>query len=195
MIKILAIDPAIRNLGLARMQFDPGTSQLTVVDIMLVTTESESGKTVRKNSDDLRRARLLQDAIKYYSKDMDIVMAEVPVGTQSARGAMSNGICIGLIAAINKPIIEVTPSEAKMASIGRKTASKEEIIDWAFRVNPDLDWKIRWSKGVKRLTHANEHMADAIAIGHAGIKTSEFKNAVAMVNAISGINMLPRNGV
>ena len=83
---------------------------------------------------------------------------------------------------LNKPLIEVTPTEAKKASVGRATATKDEIIDWAFKKYPNLNWlKSAQSKRPSKLTDANEHLADAIAVGHAGVKTSEFRAAAAML--------------
>ena len=184
MIRFTAIDPSLNNLGLALMEYDPIKNLLSVVKIKLVQTESLMEKKTRRNSDDLRRADELLAGIQSFEKLSDLMIAEVPVGTQSSRGAISNGICIGVLAAITKPLIQVTPAEAKKATVGRGTASKDEMIDWAVRNYPDAEWLRRKLKGKSVLVDKNEHMADAIAIGHAGILTQEFKAAVAMMLAI-----------
>jgi hypothetical protein len=41
------------------------------------------------------------------------------------------------------------------------------------------------SKRPGKLTDANEHLADALAIGYAGVKTPEFRAAAAMHNALN----------
>jgi hypothetical protein len=180
MVKVLSLDPAMRNLGICIGEVDPVTLEVTPELIALVQTSDASGKTVRKNSDDLRRASELWSEIDALQKQVDLVIAEVPTGTQSARGAMPNGICIGLLAAIHKPLIQVTPTEAKMVAVGRKNASKEEMIEWASTRFPNLGWKTVKRKGVVHMTADNEHMCDAVAIMFAGVKTTEFKSAMAM---------------
>lgn len=69
--------------------------------------------------------------MKELEKDVNMVVVEVPVGSQSARSMASYGICIGILASITKPMIQVTPTEVKMATVGSKTASKQDMIDWA----------------------------------------------------------------
>jgi Holliday junction resolvasome RuvABC endonuclease subunit len=183
-MKILAIDPALSNIGFARLIVpDDITSKEIILDgIRLVHTKKQSGKTVRKNSDDLRRASEGWEAMEEEAEWADIVAAEIPSGTQSARGAMSNGISLGLLAALGfkRPLIEVTAAEAKKIVTGRSTGSKSEMIQWAVAKFPDANWQRKRFKGEMRLLDSNEHMADAIAIGLAALRTPEFKAAVAM---------------
>ena len=108
------------------------------------------------------------------------MFVEVPVGSQSARAMASYGVCIGLLAALSdKPLIEVTPTEVKLAAVGSKTASKQEMISWASDLYPHLNW-IK-SRGKSELADKNEHIADAIGAIHAGILTDEFARLVAAV--------------
>ena len=144
--------------------------------------------TVRKNSDDLRCARELITAIRKATKDCVLCVAEVPVGTQSARAAWSLGIALCTLGTIDKPLIEVTPSEVKLSTVGKKTASKTEMIGWAMDQHPRLDWKVRKVKGVFKPVAANEHMADAIAAIYAGVYSEQFKQFVAAFNSIRNSN-------
>jgi Holliday junction resolvasome RuvABC endonuclease subunit len=180
-LKLLAIDPALSNVGFALLTVSDSGS-LWCEDIDLVQTENEKGKTVRQNSDDLRRAVMSYERIKKHAEWADLIAAEIPVGTQSARGAMSNGISLGLMAAIStyKPVIQVTPTEAKRVATGRKTASKDEMIQWAMGLYATLPWRRLNNKPTGRLLDCNEHMADAIAIGYAAVVTPEFRAAMAM---------------
>lgn len=44
---------------------------------------------------------------------------------------MSNGICVGVLAACPVPLIQVSPTETKLAAVGDKGASKTVMIGWA----------------------------------------------------------------
>jgi Holliday junction resolvasome RuvABC endonuclease subunit len=151
-----------------------------VTRIRLLETEKLTTKSVRQNSDDLRRAREAHEAI---SEDLDsatLAFVEVPVGSQNARAMCSYGVCIGLLAAVKVPLIQVQPTEVKMAAVGTKTASKQEMIEWATALYPDLPWFKTTRKGVTTFSDKNEHIADAIGAIHAGIHTDEFKRMRAM---------------
>ena len=88
----------------------------------------------------------------------------------------SYGICIGLLASlVDKPMIQVTPLEVKLCSVGTKTATKREMINWAFSQNNSLNWLTRVENGDNILIDKNEHMADAMAAIKAGVSTNEFK--------------------
>ena len=71
------------------------------------------------------------------------------------------------------------PNETKLATVGTRTASKAEMISWA----TDLYPKAPWIKRGAKFTLANEHLADALAVGHAGVKTDQFSQLLAMRNA------------
>jgi Holliday junction resolvasome RuvABC endonuclease subunit len=182
---IAGIDPSLSNFGLAKGTLDlSGTPTLASIDALeLVNSQADktSAKSVRKNSDDLRRARALYDGFQEFIKDVELVFVEVPVGSQSARSMASYGVCIGLLASINKPLIQVTPSEVKLAAVGSKTASKAEMINWATNLYPDADWIRHKSKGEMVLSNKNEHIADAVGAIHAGILCDQFKQMTAFL--------------
>lgn len=186
-INVLGIDPALNNTGLAVMAVD--VTSATIVDLVhleLIRTENRSGKRVRKNSDDLRRAketfkRVLKVIQQY---DCKVVVSEIPTGTQSARGSISNGICIGWMACIPRPLIEVSPTEVKLASTGKKGASKSDMIAWAHGFWPKAPWiKSHASKRANKLTDANEHLADACAAVNAGLDTEQFLGMTAILGS------------
>lgn len=183
-IKILGIDPALNNLGLAKATLDLDTMELEINDLLLPQTESENGKTVRKNSDDIRRARVLYEGMVAACEGASFAIAEVPVGSQSARAMASYGICVGVLAACPIPLIQVTPSEVKLAAIGEKNASKIEMIEWGMAKYPNAPWMMRKSKGIMVAQNCNEHLADAVAAVEAGLKTEQFKAATAMMRGL-----------
>jgi Holliday junction resolvasome RuvABC endonuclease subunit len=180
-IAVVGFDPSIRNWGIATATVDVDTLEVAIASIELVETEKDQAKTVRRSSDDLRRATELHDGMVAACKDgIVLAMAEIPTGTQSASGMKSNGICIGVLAACPLPLIEVNPTEVKMAAIGKKNASKSEMIEWAMTKYPTLNWLTRTVKGKRVPLNDNEHLADAIATIHAGVKTALFQSLVAV---------------
>lgn len=130
-LTVVGVDPSLNSWGMVRTTVNLSTLEVGVVDMLLVETEKRAGKTVRASSDDLRRASELRAAFHRFCAGASMVIAEVPSGTQSARGAMSNGICLGVLASSPLPIIEVSPLETKLATVGRKTATKADMINWA----------------------------------------------------------------
>jgi hypothetical protein len=180
-IKIVGFDPAMSNMGIAQATLDLDTMTFNVDNLLLVQTESNAGKTVRKSSDDLRRAKILHEALQDACKHASFAVAEVPTGTQSARGALGNGMSIGVLASCPIPLIEVSPTEAKLASTGCKTSTKGEMIAWAIDKYPNANWLLTRRKGALVPINDNEHLADACAIIEAGIKTPEFKAAISIL--------------
>lgn len=177
-IRLGGVDPALANFGLAKADYNMNTGAVTPVTLKLSHTEKRTGKQVRQNSDDLRRAWEHCHNIEEWLKDCTVVFAEIPTGSQSARGAFSNGVSLGILAgvALHNRLIQLLPHEVKMAVTGSKVASKEEMIEWGVEKYPTLPWIRHRGK----VTAANEHLADALATIVAGIKTEEFKNMLAM---------------
>lgn len=83
----------------------------------------------------------------------------------------SYGICIGLLATITKPLLQVTAQEVKRV-VGLPKPSKADMIAWALKTHPEAplatyNGKINAAKA--------EHQADAIAAIHAAMRLDEFK--------------------
>lgn len=180
-IKVVGFDPSFRNFGLAWAEVNINTLDIEAKRVQLVTTESRLTKEVRKNSDDLRRAKELIRGIKMATVDQTFAICEVPQGSQSARASWTLGIALCAVATCPIPMIQVSPTEVKMATVGKKNASKQEMIDWAMSLYPDVNWLMRKSKGKLVPTNANEHLADAVAVIHAGVLTDQFSNALAIL--------------
>lgn len=175
---LVGIDMAFAHMGLARFRVDGAV--LTCLDLLLVSTApDDSGKVVRKSSTELRRARELQRALVAYCSGATLACVEVPSGSQSASAARALGIAVGVLSSCPIPIVEVTQREVKMASVGKPTASKPEVIAWAGRRWPTANWRTVKRKGVTVLTADNEHLADACGAVCAGIATDEFQRLLA----------------
>lgn len=188
-VNILGIDPALRNFGIAVGQYDTETKDFDVQKLVLISSESDHLKKVRKNSEDLERARQLVHGTEKIIKEEKSIYAfvEIPHGSQSARAMASYGICIGILASLSIPIIQVTATENKVAATGHKTASKEEMIKWAMKKFPNAPWLTRKFKGKVLPIEKNEHLADACGAINAGIKTDEWRN----ISAVFGKVFLP----
>lgn len=132
-IKILGIDPALTNTGLVIGEIDVFTLEWNIVALRLLQTEKSKGKQVRASSDDMERVTLLATGIREFIAlhRPTMAAAEVPTGAQSARAQFSNGVVVGLLGSLTLPMVQVNPSEVKIASAGHKYAVKEEMIEWA----------------------------------------------------------------
>lgn len=180
-IKILGADPAFANFGMALVEVDLDTLEMTPLDILLIETEKSKNKTVRLSSDKLVRAKKIQAGFSLWQARASLIVAEIPSGAQSANAAYGFGVAVGVLASHQKPLIEVTPAEAKRAATGYANASKSDMIDWATQLWPALPW----IKGQKDpYSPKNEHMADALAIIKAGVQTQAFDNATAVYRSM-----------
>jgi Holliday junction resolvasome RuvABC endonuclease subunit len=180
-MKFLSIDSSLANTGAAIGIIEKDKS-VTVKGISLHETKKTSNKQIRASSDTIQRGRstfkFILAAIQYWQPDF--IFVETPSGSQSSAGMKSYGMTCQLIAGLDPKPIEVTPDEVKKASVGNKTASKKEMMEWAYNLFPDLEWDMNKSTG--QLKNKNEHMADAIAIVYAGIKTDDFVRVFEIIN-------------
>lgn len=191
-LNIVGLDPSLSNFGIAKAKLDLDTMEFDITDLVLVQTTNEKDKKlkkqVRKNSEDLDRAQLLHKGLQDGCEGAWLAIAEVPVGSQSARAMASYGVCIGILAACPIPLIQVTPNEVKLAGFGVRTATKEEMIEWAMSKYPNAPWRVQTQNGAKHKKGDpkadNEHLADAVAAIEAGIQTDQFQQLVSMMRAM-----------
>ena len=152
---------------------DPATGKLNDIHFSLVVTKPPPKKKglIRVNLHDLDRAKEIVAGLKLALKDVDLIMVEMPVGSQSASGMKAYGICVGILSVVSIPMVHVTASEVKLAGAGNKNATKKAMIDWGVLTYPELNW-LQYQG---RFTNANEHLADALAAIYAGIETDAYK--------------------
>ena len=158
--RFLAIDGALNNFGLARGYVVDQSIYIERIELI----SPKKGNFARGRMGDAARAKFIVQRIAPHLLNVNIVFAELAIGSRSASAAWSLGVALGIIASIDKPIILVQPHEAK--KIVKSYADKDEIIAWATKRYPHLDWL----KYRGRITKKNEHTADAIAIAHAGAR-------------------------
>lgn len=183
-IRFAALDGSFTHFGIAKMIYDTNTKLLAVEDLKLIKSEKSKNKTVRVSSDRLARATFIRTEVCNYIQDCPVVFAEIPTGAQSASAAFAFGIVLGIYASLPVPVIEVAPSETKMAAVGTKTASKQEMIEWATSKFPDAPWLLTKRQGIMVPINDNEHLADAVAIAHAGVNTPVFKQMSSMLGIL-----------
>ena len=169
-MKVIGIDPSLANTCVVVGELsDKGFSPSSYT---LLQTKKSTLKQVRASSDLITRCRVLVDGVKRVIAEERplLIFVETPSGSQSADGMKNYGISCCLIATLSPHPIEVTPHEVKMASVGNKSASKREMIDWASTNYPELRWEMHNGK----IQNKMEHLADALAVVQAGVKTANY---------------------
>lgn len=196
LLEVVGFDPSLRNWGVAVGTYDTESQQLTVRHLDVIQPVLPTGKQVRQNSQDLESALQLCAGALPYAKQAQAVFVEVPVGSQSARAMASYGICIGVLGGLRAhgiPFFEVTPTEVKLAAVGKKTATKSAMISWATRRHPAAPWPMYKSNGEMMISEAKaEHMADAVAAIEAGIRTQPFQQVLPFLASTSTPNNPPK---
>jgi hypothetical protein len=183
-LKLIGVDPSLRNWGLAWAAYDTVNHELDIIRLDSLHPDLPKGKQVRQNSLDLESAQQLFAGTAAFVAGAHAVFVEVPVGSQSARAMASYGICVGILGSLRAsgtPFLEVTPSEVKLATGLKKTASKREMIDWAVKRHPAANWPTYMEHGKTLVSEAKaEHQADAVAAIYAGLNLNQFKQMLAM---------------
>jgi hypothetical protein len=177
-ITVLGMDPSFSNWGYVRGSLNLKTMKLTIGEMWTTVTEKgKAKKQVRVSSDDMQRARTLNEALEKACKDIQIAFVEVPSGSQSASGMKGYAVCIGVLGSCPVPMVQLSENDCKMRTIGKKSATKRELISWAFAKHPEAPWDMR--NGAPQAN--NEHMADAINAIYAGIQDDQFQGALAII--------------
>lgn len=182
-IDVLGMDPALLNWGLAEASLDLKTGVLSTPHLTLIQPDEIKSKQVRQNSKDLHRSEQLASAAIAAARKAKVVFVEVPVGSQSARAMASYGICVGICGAIRSlgvPLIEVTATESKKIFTGDPNAPKRRMIEAAFDFYPDANFPRHQGK----IPDKAEHLADAIAAIHSGVRTPMFQNLLRLFNEV-----------
>lgn len=95
----------------------------------------------------------------------------------------SYGICVGILGSIRAlgiQIIEVTATDTKKIFTGNPNATKRQMIERAFELYPEANFP--WHKG--KIPDKAEHMADAIAAIHSGVRTPMFQNLMRLLKEV-----------
>lgn len=173
------MDPSFRNWGLAYCEYENGV--ITILKTEVLQFKEPQG--MKRNQADIISCTELFAALDQamFEFDPDVVVAEIPVGSQSSRAANGYGICMALLGALStyKPkLVHVSPNQVK-AVVGSRTASKGDVIDWVLTNHPTVPFPRR---GGEVVSSKSEHMADAIVALHAATKLQTFKDAIHAIS-------------
>lgn len=153
MMKILSFDPSLSNWGYSIANYH--NNQLDILDYGVIQTKPSNSKE-RQNIKDFNRCQYLyQQLLPLVKSDIDMIIVELPTGSQSSRAMVSYATCIAITACIshtNPNINIVTPNQIKRL-VGSPTASKDDVIDWVKQRHPNLKLPVK-SKA--------EHICDSI---------------------------------
>lgn len=192
-LRVLGLDPSLQNWGWANGLYCTDADLITIDEVGVFSPVKSTAKQVRQNSKDIERAYELSFELFNLVRNTGphAIFIEVPVGSQSSRAMASYGICIGIIAALKAtltyPAFEVTPTEVKLAATGTKTATKQQMIDWATSTYPDANWPMITRSGITSVVAGKaEHMADAAGAIHAGLyRSSEFNKHLQVLKQLT----------
>jgi Holliday junction resolvasome RuvABC endonuclease subunit len=163
---ILTNDPSFTAWGWAVI-----TPQGNILKTGCIKTAPEQKKRRIRTSDDRYRrtveiVQTLRNIIQAYN--VKYILSEAPHGSQNASAAIMIGIVTGITTTISEcmaiPIEYYSEQDAKKAVLGKKAATKEDMIEAM-----DKLYKVDW-KGVK---YFDEAVADALAIFHVASQQSQ----------------------
>ena len=160
---LVGIDLGFRSTGLVSAIPTHTEVGYDILGFECVKTEKASKKLkIYAAEDDVSQCQKLYQGVIKFINDVDpsAIVAELPTaGAQGARANRGMGIATGVIGAVaaatGLPFIWVTPTASKVELCGKKSVSKDEMMDTV-----RLTWpKVAWPKVKNRF----EHIADAAA--------------------------------
>lgn len=188
-IPIVSFDPSLSNFGICLANVNVETLAFTVEDLILVASTPDKTKQTVRTSDQLARAKASCAAMVKACEGRAFAITEIPFwhAAQFGSAIHNAGLVTGILAAVPIPLIEVLPRAVKLASVGSPQASKEEMIEWGVSTYPNAPWLLTKRGGQMVPTQKNEHLADAIAAGLAGLKDPQFLAALGMYRSMSRV--------
>ena len=165
---ILTNDPSFTAWGYAVLD------EKGIIEAGCIKTAPEQKKRrIRASDDRTRRAsEIVQNLLKLI-KDYDIkyILSEAPHGSQNANAAIMIGMVAGITTAIAEcleiPIEYYSEQDAKKAVLGKKAATKEDMIEAIDKLY-EVDWR--------KIKYIDEAVADALAIHYvASLQSSTLK--------------------
>lgn len=128
----LGIDPGLATLGLAEMEIFADSEQLRAMRTF-TTKASPKKMHILANDDVFRRSREIVRVIEPLVRDVrvQVICFEAWSPIRNAGAAAKVARTFGIIAALAEvysiPVVSPTPQQVKMASTGRRDASKETV--------------------------------------------------------------------
>lgn len=184
-IKIVGMDPSLRNWGMSKSIYDPSDGSLEILEFGLIQPDIPSSKSIKQGEKDILAAQQLYAHAHHFTEDADIVCVEVPVGSQSARAMVSYATCtavLGALIASGREIVAVSPQEVKKV-IGNPQATKHEVIEWVRQKHPLAPYPTHKKGGQVLISEAKaEHLCDSVVAIYAGMKKKRFLQLVTSLS-------------
>ncbi len=161
----LSADPSLKNTALIWGQIENGV--IKPIGHMISTTDKVKGEKVM--IDMVNRARkTIENIISTVTLvSPDYTFSEIPSGSQSLSGAKSAALSCAYIALLGSDCVISTPGEVKKATGNKRTATKDDIMNWADNKFPDYDFPRK--KDGTMVKGKCEHICDALAVVESGI--------------------------
>lgn len=140
---IITLDVSLRATGFAVVDARSKPERLLTTGYIPTKPDRKQSRT----ADDIRSVSIivekLQELITRWKPAL--VVAELPCWSQSSRGAVAQGISVGVLGAVRQisstPCVWITPQETKIGATGIKNASKSQVQAGILKVWPELTWK------------------------------------------------------
>ena len=158
-IRILTNDPSLTAWGWVIVD-----TKGNVIKAGCIKTESEHKKRrIRKGDDTIRRVSEINEQLLklVYENNVQILLSELPHGSQNAQAAVMIGIVTAIVQTISDikgfPIEWYSEQDAKKHLLNKRSATKKEVIDAIGKL-----YSIPWNN----VKYKDEAIADAMAIYH-----------------------------
>jgi len=166
-MNILTNDPSFTAWGWAIVDEDDD-----VVDSGCIKTAPDyKKKRIRKSDDRIQRAEWIISHLYNLVDEhkVELILAELPHGSQNAQAAIMIGMVAGILATLafsrDIPIEYYSEQDAKKALLGKKAATKDDIIEAVGKLYDTVAWT-----GIK---YVDEAVADALAIHNVANQQSQ----------------------
>jgi len=141
--RIITLDVSLRATGFAVV--DAGQQPELLLQYGYIPTMPDKKRRGRQTEDDIRRVSLIVLQLRTLLEQWQpaLIVAELPSWSQSSRGAVAQGISLGILGALRVmnavPCLWVDPQETKIGATGGKKASKSQVQTAVARVWPALE--------------------------------------------------------
>lgn len=165
-VNILTNDPSFTAWGWAVIN-----EVNQVIDSGCIKTEPEQKKRrIRVSDDRTRRVQVIIDHLLNLVDEykIDLILTEMPHGSQNANAAIMIGMVTGVIVTIAQcrdiPLEQYSEQDAKKCLLGKKAATKDDTIEAIDRL-----YEVDWTK----TKYIDEAVADALAVYHVAREQSQ----------------------
>jgi crossover junction endodeoxyribonuclease RuvC len=158
---VIGLDSGLATCGIAVVRLLPAGEELVAVEVF-TSKPSDRKVGVRAADDTARRARELAVVLgTVLEEHRPVAIAiEAPSWPRNAGSAAKMGIAFGVAFGLAEehdlPLVMATPMDVKVGVVGRKSASKDEVVLAVETRFPGITWP--------KQTGLWEHVADAVGV-------------------------------